>query len=169
MSFVATGGITEKNINEYLSFDKVIACGGSFMVNKELIANKEFKQITELTKTTISTMLGFEVAHVGINTNNENEALKVSKSFKDLFGFEETIGNSSIFASKGIEVLKSKYLGNNGHIGIRTNSIDRAVAYLKTQGYEFLEDSAKYDKKNKLTSIYFKDEIGGFAVHLVQK
>ena len=169
MSFIATGGVNEKNINDYLAFDKVVACGGSFMVNKELIANKEFDKITELTKAAINEMLGFEVAHVGINTNNEKEALKVSKSFNDLFGFEEKVGNSSIFASKGIEIRKSKYLGDNGHIGIKTNSIDRAVEYLKAQGYEFLDDSVKYDKKNKLMAIYFKDNIGGFAVHLLQK
>ncbi len=33
----------------------------------------------------------------------------------------------------------------------------------------FDEDTAKYDKKGVLKAIYSKDEIGGFAVHLVQK
>ncbi|MCL2054640.1 MAG: bifunctional 4-hydroxy-2-oxoglutarate aldolase/2-dehydro-3-deoxy-phosphogluconate aldolase [Oscillospiraceae bacterium] len=49
IEFMPTGGITDKNITEYLSFNKVIACGGSFMVSNELIAAGDFSKITELT------------------------------------------------------------------------------------------------------------------------
>ena len=35
-------------------------------------------------------------------------------------------------------------------------------------GFEFAEDTAKY-KGDKLNAIYLKEEIGGFAIHLVQK
>ena len=46
--------------------------------------------------------------------------------------------------------------------------MDKAVEYLKSQGVEFNMDSAKV-KDGKTTAIYLKDEIGGFAVHLVKK
>ena len=36
-------------------------------------------------------------------------------------------------------------------------------------GVEFNEESAKKDAKGALKAIYLKEEIGGFAVHLVQK
>ena len=36
-------------------------------------------------------------------------------------------------------------------------------------GYKFNEESAKRDAKGNLKAIYLKEEIGGFAVHLVQK
>ena len=36
-------------------------------------------------------------------------------------------------------------------------------------GVEFNEESAKRDEKGVLKAIYLKEEIGGFAVHLVQK
>ncbi|MBQ3898901.1 MAG: keto-hydroxyglutarate-aldolase/keto-deoxy-phosphogluconate aldolase, partial [Lachnospiraceae bacterium] len=62
------------------------------------------------------------------------------------------------------------YLGTHGHIAIRTNYIDRAVNYLSTVlGVEFDESTAKKDDKGKLKAIYMKEEIGGFAVHLVNK
>lgn len=32
LSFLPTGGISESNIREYLAFDKIIACGGSWMM-----------------------------------------------------------------------------------------------------------------------------------------
>ena len=44
----------------------------------------------------------------------------------------------------------------------------RARAYLESQGFEFDESSIKM-KGDKLNLIYLKDEIGGFAVHLLQK
>ena len=65
--------------------------------------------------------------------------------------------------------MKTPYLGKNGHIAIATNYLSRAIAYLESKGYEFLEDSKKYDAKGNMTAIYFKQDFGGFAVHLVQK
>lgn len=50
MRFMPTGGITEENLKEYLQFSKVFACGGSWMVSKELIAQKDFGAITEKAK-----------------------------------------------------------------------------------------------------------------------
>ena len=46
---------------------------------------------------------------------------------------------------------------------------DRAVSYLEMLGYEFDMSTAKYDAKNNLKAVYFTGEVGGFAVHLVQK
>ena len=80
------------------------------------------------------------------------------------------VGNSSIFAGSALEVMKTPYLGKNGHIAIRTNYIDRAVNYMESVlGVKFNEESAKRDAKGNLKAIYLDEEIGGFAVHLVQK
>ena len=48
VNFIPTGGIHERNICDYLSFNKVIACGGSWMVPRELISEGRFKEITQL-------------------------------------------------------------------------------------------------------------------------
>jgi 2-dehydro-3-deoxyphosphogluconate aldolase/(4S)-4-hydroxy-2-oxoglutarate aldolase len=32
VTFVPTGGISEENVNEYLAFPKIVACGGSWMM-----------------------------------------------------------------------------------------------------------------------------------------
>ena len=50
MKFMPTGGINAKNINSYLAFPKILACGGSWMVKGDLVAAGEFDKITELTK-----------------------------------------------------------------------------------------------------------------------
>ncbi|MBB2184596.1 bifunctional 4-hydroxy-2-oxoglutarate aldolase/2-dehydro-3-deoxy-phosphogluconate aldolase [Lachnospiraceae bacterium MD1] len=169
MKFMPTGGINAKNLLSYLDFPKIIACGGSWMVSDELVKAGDFDKITALTREAVNLMLGFELRHIGINASNEAEADHIATSFERLFGFMKNIGNSSIFAGSGIEVMKAPYLGQKGHIAIQTNYIERAIFHLEAQGFTFNQESKKYGKNDKLTAIYLKDEIGGFAVHLVQK
>lgn len=168
IKFIPTGGIHEGNINEYLSCPCVLACGGSWMVSEALIKSGEFDKITTLTRNAIKIVLGFELAHVGINSENAEQAAQTAKAFSSLFGLEYKDGNSSIFAGTAIEVIKSPYLGKNGHIAISTNYITRAVAYIQSLGYKFDMDRAKSDSNGNLKLVYFEQEFGGFALHLVQ-
>ena len=50
MKFMPTGGINKENVGRYLSFSKVIACGGSWMVSTDLVKAGEFERITQLAK-----------------------------------------------------------------------------------------------------------------------
>lgn len=50
LKFMPTGGINAKNLEEYLSCDKIICCGGSWMVKGELVKAGEFDKIRELVK-----------------------------------------------------------------------------------------------------------------------
>ena len=45
-----TGGISLKNLKEYLSSPVIAACGGSYMVTADLIDNQKWDEITELCK-----------------------------------------------------------------------------------------------------------------------
>ena len=50
MRFMPTGGISAKNLPDYLGFNKIVACGGSWMVKGDMIEAGEFDKIKELTK-----------------------------------------------------------------------------------------------------------------------
>jgi len=50
LKFMPTGGINADNIAKYIAFDKIIACGGSWMVPKNLIEDGRFDEITRLSK-----------------------------------------------------------------------------------------------------------------------
>lgn len=50
VKFMPTGGISTKNLKDYLSCDKIICCGGSWMVKGDMIKNGEFDKIAEMTK-----------------------------------------------------------------------------------------------------------------------
>ncbi|ABX40444.1 bifunctional 4-hydroxy-2-oxoglutarate aldolase/2-dehydro-3-deoxy-phosphogluconate aldolase [Lachnoclostridium phytofermentans] len=168
MRFMPTGGISEKNLTSYLDFPKILACGGSWMVSEALINGGKFDEIKKLTREAVNTMLGFELKHVGINATSEEEADGVATSFEKLFGFTKNVGSSSIFAGSAIEVMKTPYLGAHGHIAIQTNYIERAIYHMELQGFEFDMDTAKYNG-GKMVAVYLKGELGGFAVHLLQK
>ena len=168
VKFVPTGGISEKNLSEFVSAAFVHAVGGSWLCAKQDIASGNFGKITALSADSIKTALGFELAHIGINCDTPEESLKVCGLFDNAFGTGIKQGESSNFASTGIEVMKSRYLGNNGHIAMRTANISRAIAALAKKGYEIDLETAKY-KENAMIAVYLKGSFGGFAVHLLQK
>ena len=54
VEFIPTGGVSAANLEEYLSFGKVLACGGSWMVKSELIAAGNFAEIKRLTEEAVA-------------------------------------------------------------------------------------------------------------------
>lgn len=50
VKFMPTGGISAKNVRDYLAYDRIIACGGSWMVKNDLVKAGDFAAITEMTK-----------------------------------------------------------------------------------------------------------------------
>ena len=164
--FMPTGGINAGNITSYLSCDKILACGGSWMVKGDLISSGRFDEIERLTREAVLTVLGFKFDHVAINCENAEKARFIADMFIKAFGFCPNEIPVSYFVTPEIEVMKNNLRGKNGHIAIRTNSIERAVSYLEGKGFLFDSDSCKYDKKGVLTFIYLQDDFGGFAVHL---
>jgi len=166
--FIPTGGISNDNIADYADKPFVHALGGSWLCKTADIAAHNFEVISENAKRAVDLLLGFELAHVGINQDNEENSQAIAEMFGDAFRFPVKYGNSSNFAGGSIEITKTKAAGANGHLAVRTNSISRAIYYLGLRGFKVDMDTAKY-KGDKMIAVYLKDEFGGFAVHLVQK
>jgi 2-dehydro-3-deoxyphosphogluconate aldolase/(4S)-4-hydroxy-2-oxoglutarate aldolase len=154
---------------DYLSFSKVLAVGGSWMVKPELISAGKYDEVTRLCREAVTAALGFELRHLGINDPDEHAALADAQKMESLFGFAVKQGNSSNFAGLGFEFMKTPYLGKNGHIAVATVSVDRAVAYLAGKGIATRAETEKRDASGALTVAYLDIEIGGFAIHLVKK
>ncbi len=49
VKFMPTGGINAANVRDYLAYNKIWACGGSWMVKGDLIKAGDFDKIKELT------------------------------------------------------------------------------------------------------------------------
>ena len=50
LKFMPTGGINAKNVRDYLAYNKIIACGGSWMVKKDLITGGKWDELGKLVK-----------------------------------------------------------------------------------------------------------------------
>lgn len=168
IKFIPTGGVSNDNLGEFLSSPVIHAVGGSWTVPKKDIAEGNFEKISALCAEARKTALGFEIAHVGINCPDADASMDVAKAFESAFDFIVKPGNSSNFAGTGVEVMKTKFLGANGHIAVRTNKMAAAIAELEKRGFTLDMGTANY-KGERLNAVYLKNEIGGFAVHLLQK
>lgn len=50
VKFMPTGGINQNNVKDYLAYDRILACGGSWMVKGSLVDAGEFDKIEELSR-----------------------------------------------------------------------------------------------------------------------
>ena len=168
LRWMPTGGVNTKNMMDYLNFDRIVACGGTWMVKKDLIDGQKWDEITAVCKEAVQTMLGFSLHHVGIPCGDADKAASTAKTICALFGFPYKAGNSSDFAGP-VECCKVEFPGERGHIAIGVNNIDRAIFHLGLQGVTFDESTRKIDEKGKTKAIYVQGDFGGFAIHLVRK
>ena len=50
LRFMPTGGINARNVRDYLAYDKILACGGSWMVKKDLVKAGKWDELKSLVK-----------------------------------------------------------------------------------------------------------------------
>ena len=168
LKFIPTGGVDQENLAEFMSTPNVLAVGGSWVCSKADIVDHNFEKISRLAAESRATMLGFELAHVGINCETEAQALESAADLAAIFNLPVKDGNSSVYAGTGFEFIKSIYLGEHGHLAVRTNDIKRAMNYLETRGFALNPEAIK-SQNGKIIAAYLQKQVGGFAIHLQQK
>jgi 2-dehydro-3-deoxyphosphogluconate aldolase/(4S)-4-hydroxy-2-oxoglutarate aldolase len=169
MHFIPTGGINETNLVDYLKNDRVLACGGSFMVNDEYIKAGEFGKITDLTRSALKTIYGFRLAHIGVNLPDTAAAKKAALLAETMFGFASKEGSLGIMCDSQLEFMCGPYFGDYGHIAIATNFIERAMAYFKRMGFAFRENGILYNDEGKINAAYLEGDFFGCAIHLLRR
>lgn len=170
VKFMPTGGVSLDNVNEYLACDKIIACGGSFMVKESFIDNEQWNDITNLTRKAVDTMLGLKIAHIGINHDNPDEVKKTAAMLSLLLNKKiERESEKGMFVGSEFELMKSNDRGRCGHIAVSTNNVERAIYHLSAKGIKFDESSAMFNVDGTRKFIYLAEEYGDFGIHLVQK
>lgn len=169
LKWMPTGGVNAKNLADYLAFDQIVACGGTWMVKKDLIEAENWAEITRLTREAVDTMLGFSLAHVGINCLDAQASERTARTICGLFGLPFRAGNSSNHAGTAVECTKAPGPGVHGHIAIGTNSVERAIYHLERRGVAIDHATCKTDAKGRAKAVYLEGDFGGFAIHLVQK
>ena len=168
IKFVPTGGISEKNALDYLAFNKVAAIGGSWMVPADAIAAGDWDRIRSLAASAVNLMLGLEIVHIGVNCENEAQAKAEGAQLAKLFALPvHDHGPKCDFIGDMFEVMKAPGRGAKGHIAIGTRDIVRAKFHMELRGFEF--DEPMLNDKGKMNAVYLKNDIAGYAIHLLQK
>ena len=155
-----TGGINTSNLTEYLAFDKIIACGGTWMVSDELIKEHKWDEITAITKQAVKTMLDIKFHHVGIGAGDRGAQLAalINSPHQKNLSISRMVDE--------IEFMFDTPSGSLHHLCLSTKSIERAIFFLEKQGYTFDMQTARYNHKNKIEFIYFNELISGCKCHL---
>lgn len=166
--FMPTGGINASNLRDYLNDRSILACGGTWMVPEEALEAGDFDTIRHLTEEAVRTMLGFRLAHIGINSEDEAEAKQTAQMIQSLFAFQPNENPGSVFMDSYFEIMKTPFLGEKGHIAIATSSVERGKCYLERKGFRFREDSAVFRPDGTMQAVYLEQEVAGFAIHLVR-
>ncbi len=112
----------------------------------------------------------YTVAHVGINNENSEEAYALLHVLCDLFNVEPNSDKpNTVFAGTIFEVMKHSRRGKHGHIALRTDDVEAAMADLAARGITFQEDTIRRDESGKIRFVYLVQEFGGFAFHLTNE
>jgi 2-dehydro-3-deoxygluconokinase len=82
--FMPTGGINENNLKDYLNYNKIIACGGSWMVKESFIANNQFEKITALCQSAYNSAHGIAENKPEKQTAVEFNAFKQNREYSAL-------------------------------------------------------------------------------------
>ena len=113
--------------------------------------------------------LEFSLVHIGINAADAQETAAIARMYSNLLGMPYIPGSASDYAGTIIEVMKEDGRGTHGHIGIATSDLERGMYFAQRVGFSFDPNSRKNDKSGRAILYYLTAELGGFAVHLLQK
>lgn len=113
--------------------------------------------------------LGLRIAHVGINAASSEEAERIAERFATLMGLARNeTAPISVFSGTLIETMRGTGRGTHGHIGFHVDDLDTAEAWFSDRGFTLDEESRVRMPDGSTRLIYFKEPIGGFAIHLTQ-
>ena len=149
--------------------DKHCFPGGRVALEPELLSVFDWAAVTRRVNGAVLKFLDFNLRHVGINSKDDAESSATASSFEWIFGFPKEDRGGAYFAGDIIEVMKKPFYGRHGHIAISTANAACAARYLESRGVKLNWASAGYNPDGRLRVVYLQDEIGGFAVHILQK
>lgn len=167
LRFMPTGGINADNLNDYLSFPSVIACGGSWIADPGLIAKQDFEAITAIASQAVGKMLGLQLSSIEFSIDDEGDKIrKINELLQDCFDFSAASQTAPACASLAARARSSQAAIS---LQVSTNYIDRAINYLKLKNWRFKEATARYDTKGGLLSMEIDGGSDGFTLILIQK
>lgn len=149
VSFMPTGGIHAKNIASYLQNEKVLCCGGSWIVPGDALKAGDFETIEALSREAVKNMLGLSVKCVSGLSQKEAEKALAEFPF-------ELADNSLPVADEG-----------NAEIVLQSEILFRVAAHVEELGW--IAEEKLDNEKNKICRFEFSARFGGVKISIEQK
>ena len=167
VGLMLSGGVDASSLAGWLAENQVVACDGSWIINRQALADRDFPRIQSDVQQAMRAMLQIRLKHVGVNVAAD-QAADVARRFADMFGGPVTATPLGYFGSEAVEVMKQPFAkGTHGHMAMGVSNVERARHFFTALGYQFDESTIAYKPDHTIKLIYFKDEIAGFRIHLI--
>ncbi|MGB5872656.1 MAG: bifunctional 4-hydroxy-2-oxoglutarate aldolase/2-dehydro-3-deoxy-phosphogluconate aldolase [Bacteroidota bacterium] len=165
LKFIPTGGIDRSNLLQYLRFPRTLACGGSWMVKADLIAEERFSDIEAITSDAVAELLGFELQRGEGPAESKREPGRIAEELSREFGMRVRVAEARREAEDAAGDGPSALRGDTI---VRTHFIERALYYLLKKGIE-KDGGAGLDEAGKPRAVPLNREVAGARVWLVQE
>lgn len=114
-------------------------------------------------------LFGLRLTHVGINAASDEEAEAIAERFQTLMGLKRNVvAPISVFSDTAVEIMKGCGRGEHGHIGFHVDDISAAEKWFEARGFTIDNDSRALNPDGSTHLVYFKEPIGGFAIHITE-
>lgn len=159
-------GIDPNKLGEYMRKPNVFAVSGSWMIDPEAMATRNYARIEESSRQAVQKMLDVHLAHVGMD--GDQNAQTDAKELADLFFSSVRETPISYFGSPYAEVMKPDHsVGGRMHIAVGVSNTERAMHYYSSLGYSFDTSTIRRNDRNQITLIYFEKPAAGCRIHLI--
>ena len=162
--FIPTGGINLNNLRSYLSFNKVLCCGGTFVATTEDLKEDRFDNITRKAKDAVNAVMDLSLDSFTLYADGK-DASSSMRTIGKISGLPLAVGMTS---GTGIEVDSSGKRQGVGCVSFATSDVERALYYLRLRGCTVDEKSVVSDG-NHIKEVYLLDKLADVECKLIRK
>lgn len=167
LSFMPTGGVNPGNLADYLTHPRVLACGGSWMVDAKLIGSGQYEEITRLCLEAVNLAIGLRILRMGIRAASESDAAKSAGLFSALLGVPTAETPEGHAVDTHIEILKAAGTNERGRLVLGCSNLERARFQLERRGFAFASEEPETDAAGKRI-LRLKEIIAGLSLTLTE-
>ena len=164
IKFIPTGGINLSNLANYLAFNKVLCCAGTFIANEDNLENARFNTITLNARNAVDEVIKLRLDHVALNSDDKG-ASEILKGFSRFSGQNYNPAVNTVF---GMEAVRNTNRNAIGHVVYSSPNLERCIYYLKNRGFCVDETSIVKDN-NRISEAFLLGKFGGFEIKLIRK
>lgn len=164
MKFIPTGGINLSNLSEYLSFNKVLCCAGTFIAPEKDLDEQNFAEIARVARAAVDEVMGLKLDHIALNVD-ATYAKEMMKGLSQLTGINY---NPNVATVGGVEAVANSRRSALGHIVYTSPNLERCIYYLKNRGF-YPDETSIAKENNRISEVFLLSKFADFEIKIVRR